>query len=76
LMLVDLRPKEINGKASPGSSRSCRHHREQERIPSTPIPSSNRRHPRRHTGRDDRGMREEEMLEIADSGRRSVAESR
>ena len=67
LMLVDLRPKEINGKASAGSSRSRRHYREQERNSFRHLSHLQaRRNPCRHPSGDDARHAEEEMLEIAD----------
>ena len=67
LMLVDLRPKEINGKASAGSPRSRRHHREQKRDPFDTYPIFKPGGIRVGTPAvTTRGMKEEEMLEIAD----------
>ena len=67
-MLVDLRPKEHHRQGSPGSARRSRHHREQEhdsvRDQSLTFQASGIRlgTPAVTT----RGMKEEEMVEIAD----------
>jgi glycine hydroxymethyltransferase len=65
LMLVDLRPKDVTGKARRGGARARLAHLQQERHPLRPREALRHlRHPARHAGGTTRGFGVAEFREI------------